>query len=294
MHYWRFLRWTALLQGVGAVLLILLDGSKLFKYVFLNTSASEQLSLLVNYATATLLALVTLLLWWRPKKSLLILMSLFFMTEALLTAEMGGGFAAWIAPFAHSLRFGWPWVLLGLLLSASTHSASHERLAMRFAGFLTAMTFIAHGTEALLGHPKFIDYLIVASQRLTPWRLPEQGASALLLAIGAVDILVALWAILMPHRFVFYYMAIWGLITAAARIIFAGWNGVPDFLLRAPHFMVPYLVGRCLQGQGFEVEVAHDDEYNARNQRSKPAKLKTSRRVAAWLANLRLNGQRWF
>ncbi len=248
MRLWSYLRWIALLQGVGAILLMILDGSKLSKYVFLNTDASEQLSLFVNYALAMMLGFLVLILWWRPIKIGLLLLSAVFVLEALLTSYLGGSYASGIAPFAHSMRYGWPIAFLILL-----YEPQASRLALigwRLLLGIIGITFIAHGIEALLHHPKFIDYLIVTSDRLTAWRFNEAVARALLWCIGTVDILVALWLFWRPNRAVLWYMGGWGLITAAARITYAGWNGVPDFFLRAPHYMLPFFAAWVLQYAG--------------------------------------------
>lgn len=124
--------------------------------------------------------------------------------------------ARWAAPLA--LMFNRPqWLLRGAI----------------------ALTFAAHGVEALYAHPLFVDYLIRGFGRVS-LDVGQNSAESMLLAIGVIDLLVAV-LILLPKRLlpVALYMAAWGFLTALARMLFAGLDAWPDALIRVTNGAVP-------------------------------------------------------
>jgi hypothetical protein len=122
-----------------------------------------------------------------------------------------------------------------------------------------SLTFLTHGIEALLNHPKFVDFLLASSDRLLGWPLQERAAQLLLRWIGGVDIMVAVAILCFRWRAVAFWMAFWGLITAFARVVEADWNSYDKVLVRAAHAGVPLAIGLywtfrksepgCLPGQ---------------------------------------------
>ena len=110
-----------------------------------------------------------------------------------------------------------------------------------------AVTFLAHGYEALKLHPKFVDFVIVASQRLLSLTVSESMSETIVFTIGVVDFIVGFLLLATRWRAIAYYMAFWGLITAIARILY---GGIQEFdwtyhqtLTRACHAGVPLAIG---------------------------------------------------
>lgn len=118
-----------------------------------------------------------------------------------------------------------------------------EPLTEWIARIAVALTFAAHGLEALGRHGSFLDMLIVATRNLFGLRLPETVAQGLLTAIGLVDLVVAALLLVGRWRWVAIYMAAWGFITAAARLIVlnshTGWY---EFAVRSSHWALPLVL----------------------------------------------------
>ncbi len=106
-----------------------------------------------------------------------------------------------------------------------------------------ALTFAAHGLEALGCRGSFLDMLILAAQNLLGIRLPETMAQWMLTAIGVVDLAAAALVLLVRWRGVAWYMAAWGFATAAARIVvLSGNTGWYEFAIRSSHWALPLVL----------------------------------------------------
>ncbi len=140
------------------------------------------------------------------------------------------------APFpclTHAARVACP---LGLALLLAGHSR-RAQLVLRWA---IAVTFAAHGLEALQHNFEFVNMLILAAQRLLGWRMPQSVAEASLTVIGVLDVVLALACLTGRLRSVLWYMTVWGLVTAAARIVVLPWDqGLAAFATRLPHATIP-------------------------------------------------------
>lgn len=106
-----------------------------------------------------------------------------------------------------------------------------------------ALTFAAHGLEALQQRGSFLDMLIVSSERVLDPRLQESTAQAMLLVIGFVDLAVAGLILVRRWRLVAGYMAFWGFATAAVRLVALspdrGWY---EFAIRSSHWVLPLIL----------------------------------------------------
>jgi len=91
-------------------------------------------------------------------------------------------------------------------------------------------TFLGHGIFALEGKQRFAEMI----QSIAP--VDTATATSLLFSIGIIDIVVAFWVLLRPHRLVLAYATVWAFMTALARIT-AG-DPVWDFVERAPNWAV--------------------------------------------------------
>src|ERR1041384_6704162 len=109
---------------------------------------------------------------------------------------------------------------------ACEHGALHWLL--RFA---CAAEFVGHGAFGIITKAAWVPYFAVAG-------IPPELAWKLMPVIGAVDVTLGLYVgLLRPARAVLLYMAVWGLLTAAARPL----SGEPfwEFVERASNLVAP-------------------------------------------------------
>lgn len=171
---------------------------------------------------------------------------LLLLAESLFTAQIGGvDYANW-APSAYALRYATPLALMMFLF----HSPFGEAQAGSLLRIALALVFLTHGAEAFLLNPRFIDLLINSAANLGDWRVPESEVKSVLRWIGVMDMTLALTLVLRPFRALLGWMAVWGLITALARLTANGWGAYPEFLLRTTHFVVPFVLLRYRQSVG--------------------------------------------
>ena len=197
-----------------------------------------------------------------PSRILLVLVAAFQVLLAYATWQIHGGFpldVSWLGrgplrgvadvlvplfPFAASAaRIAAPLVLLMVhwsrmrkLLGVAISPTSEW--TMRVA---LALTFAAHGLESLQRRGSFLDMLIVAARNLLDMNLSESSAQWMLLGIGILDLAAAVLVLATRRRAVAGYMAVWGFITASARLVTLdpslGWF---EFALCASHWRFPW------------------------------------------------------
>lgn len=230
------LRAAVAFQCVGAARSVFLAGSPIGSYFFLDLRLPEWVSTTFDRGVACglLVMALTALVW--PRRAVMYCLAGWFLVESIMAAYMGGHFAAEIAPLARSIRYLAP---LALLAVASPDLARAKKLLTYGA----AAVFTAHGIEALLLNPQFIDYLIVTCDRTTGFRMSQPAAEYGLYWIGIVDVLLAVLAVLRPSRPVLGYMAFWGFATAGMRIIYFGPEaGYHHTLIRSLNGAAPLLL----------------------------------------------------
>ncbi len=91
--------------------------------------------------------------------------------------------------------------------------------------------FLGHGVFALQMKPRFVEMLTAMTG------IAGQSANNLLLTIGAVDVTIAILALVYPFRLMLMWAAFWGFMTALARPI-AG-DPIWDFIERWANWGVP-------------------------------------------------------
>ena len=150
--------------------------------------------------------------------------------------------------FEHAIQVGTPLLLAFWVWSGRP---VHLLLAVRT---LVALTFAAHGLYAI-GFYDVPAHFVDMTIRILG--VPEATARQFLWWVGALDLVVAV-AVFLPRvaRFAFAYAAVWGFLTALARIVY-GWDTLAmgeslhghlyQTILRLPHAGVP-LLGWCLLG----------------------------------------------
>ena len=203
------------------------------------------------FLAAALLALVSSRLAPLRQRTLIfcVLCSLWFGGVALDATFHAETLYQFLALPAHATRWCLP-LLLWWSLEASWSRAPQilrarsRRRINQVARWALAATFAAHGLEALLVNPEFIELLTNSSRRLLAWTVPRDLQRALLTAIGLIDLLVAALLLLGKERArgPLAYMLIWGFITAASRSTSFGLEGLAGTLLRSANWGLPLVL----------------------------------------------------
>ena len=109
-----------------------------------------------------------------------------------------------------------------------------------------ALTFLAHGWEAWMNNPHFMDLVHLSALRVfgwfglgETWYLSDAAVEILLRCIGALDMLCAVLVLFGFRPRILLYMAAWGGITALSRMMAFGWDWWPETMLRLPHLGCP-------------------------------------------------------
>lgn len=107
-----------------------------------------------------------------------------------------------------------------------------------FMRFGIAGTFIGHGMFAIAVEPAWISFLTIVG-------FSNESAIELMPFIGYLDLLVAIFAVLLPMRIVLMWATVWAFSTALIRPIV----GLPimAFVERAANWILPLSL-LCIQG----------------------------------------------
>jgi len=129
-------------------------------------------------------------------------------------------FAYALAPFTQGNR---PLALLALVFVwAAPPNLEGPRATERLLRWGVVAVFASHGLEALLQHPRFIDYLMVSTARLTDVVMSREVAQLSVGVIGFVDVCVAVAVATRRSRAVLAWACFWGFATAAMRLVYFG------------------------------------------------------------------------
>ena len=71
-------------------------------------------------------------------------------------------------------------------------------------------TFLGHGLMAISAPPAWVPYLTILG-------ITAEQALSIMPVIGSLDIIIALWVLLQPNRYVVLWAVFWGLATAIIR-----------------------------------------------------------------------------
>ncbi len=231
----RVLQATVVLQCVGYLSQSLLGETAVFELMFLVADLDESTSLLVARGGAVVVLAASIALCLKRLPTLGYLIGGWFALSAAAEMQLGGEPFFRLALAAHAIRFLAPVALVWL---PDPEATAPSDLALTWTRRLlragVALTFLAHGWEALQLHPRFLDYLLLASRRLLGWPLAQSAASYILIVIGAIDVVLGIAVLAgLRSRAVFGYMAFWGAITALARTVHGGPWAYPSTLVRA-------------------------------------------------------------
>ncbi len=218
----------------------------------------------VQRAIALALGLAALLLVWRPWRVLLAAIFLFQFVWATAMSQKLEGYpldlvawddtplaflGAWLPslfPYAtEAARVVAPLVLWRMVVARQADPTGWGRSpsAEWLARGGVALTFAAHGIEALLHYPAFVDMLIISFANLGFPTLSEGAAKGALTAIGTIDLGLAVGVLFTRWPPIVAYMAFWGFTTAMARVVMRGWElGGIDAAVRTAHFALPLVL----------------------------------------------------
>ncbi|QDU54147.1 hypothetical protein [Aeoliella mucimassa] len=270
------LRIAVAMQALGyAWLLGILNESPFLGWLWEPTDVGglalgEGTALVISRTVAAVLFVTAVSTLVRPSRVLLYAMAAFQFCYAVASWQIGEGYplsTSWLGsgvlrqvagqvvpllPFATgAARIAAPLVLI------LVHwSNKRKLLGVSFGWFSewlvrvsVALTFAGHGLEALSMHPKFIDMIMLSGQRVLGLGISQSLAQTSLVVIGVVDLTLAMLILLFRSRLVAGYMAFWGLITAAARLIVLPVVstefpavGASEFSQRASHWALPLLL----------------------------------------------------
>ena len=212
------------------------NSTPLNSVLFLNLNFSDTFAGVFDKFSALLLVLSFGLFLITRAASLLLIPALYALALPLSTMILHSSFAYEYALLAGAARFGLPLVLYLHFRSPEKDWNVNKRFLIRL---FVGLTFIGHGIEALMEHPKFIDFLIEGFAVIFGHELSEASAIHMLTLIGAADIVFAISGLLKPRVTVYCWMASWGLITAVCRLMYFQWDGVFPMLLRSSHWALP-------------------------------------------------------
>ena len=149
------------------------------------------------------------------------------------------GYFAWLIFPEQAVRFAAP-IALTMWLVADA-SPLLRTMAIWLLRLSAAATFIAHGYEAWIAHPPFIDLIIGAGLR-ADLRIEQSSAEQLLAIVGAIDFVLSGLILFGRFRSAAFYMALWGLATASSRIVHSGMGAYFDTLIRVANAGVPFAI----------------------------------------------------
>ena len=225
------------LQCVALFRITFLDGTPIGTTLFMTLGWTEANMLAVDHGVAWIGLLAGLSVLVRPTRVAAAAVGAWFVVVALLTAYQGGSFGAAYAPVAHATRFGAS--LLAFLVTMSAIDPARRRARfVQIAQIATAVTFVAHGLEAFQANPRFIDYVITAFRRIGVV-VSEDATRVILRVIAVQDFALAVLIVAKRWRWIAGYMAFWGAITAASRMLHMGLSQWPQTLLRAANAGLP-------------------------------------------------------
>jgi hypothetical protein len=227
------LKFALLLQSIG-VFFYLMGGSAIETMLFMELGLEQAQSKFFENMIGWIFLVFGAVAFFKPNKYLLVLIALMTLALAyVIKRQAGSPFTDWSIP-AHFVRIILP---IGILLLANYKNNVNTVYWILLVGL--SITFITHGLEAWSLHPRFIDYLLISSENTFGIRIKQSQAELALKIIGSLDIVAALTAILHSNNAIFYWMALWGFITAFARVTELGFSLYPEVLIRTGHYLVP-------------------------------------------------------
>ncbi|MEL7367618.1 MAG: hypothetical protein AAFN74_01805 [Myxococcota bacterium] len=241
-------------QTIGFAGIVVRQGTPFGALMFGGGWLSESMSSAADIGFAAILILCSVVLAVGQRSSTVVagaVAGFIMLVLTLADAVNGGHFGAELAPAAHAVRWVVPAVLAGLVVGWSTKDA------LRTLRVAAGAVFVAHGVECLRQHPVFTDFLVAVPATYLGVSMSQAQATDMLLFIGALDVFVGLAMAGLGGPIVAGWMAFWGLLTAAVRLLYFGGPGWPDALVRIANGGVPLIV--LLTHQFWRIPAGPDD-----------------------------------
>ena len=91
-------------------------------------------------------------------------------------------------------------------------------------------TFLGHGIFAIQVHPSWIPLLVTAG-------FTVEQAMMIMPVIGVLDVILAIWVLVKPNKYILLWMVFWAFLTALMRPL----SGAPvlEFVERAANWAAP-------------------------------------------------------
>jgi len=219
----------------------MIHGDSVFSFLFLFRGWSERAAMGLVDGAGVALLVSAVAMQFRRGWPALIFVSLWM--AALAAASMCDQPAtAALVPGTHAIRVLAPLALVVLARSPDRPvSRSRVRVAIAILRLTAAATFVCHGLQALTYQPAFLDYLFGLGIRLGV-AVPQELAEHTLVVIGGADIAAGSLLLFAPLGWrvrVALYMSAWGMVTALARTVHSGYDGLCGTAQRLPHAAVP-------------------------------------------------------
>lgn len=234
------LRIALFIQAWGFYLKVFGHTSAVNTTLFIDLDLAESIAKSVDRGMAIVLLVGAAANLWFPRKWLVLPMTLWMLIVAWLEVMQGAKPFSHYSGIAWAIRYGSPVVFSLWLIAYTKNKPAFWGYGQWVARVCLALTFFAHGMEALGHHPRFIDLMSGSWYRVSALWLAEDTAKIILTIIGVIDILCAL-LILVPKwtKWIGGYMVFWGCITALSRMTEMGSPGLAATLLRASHGLLP-------------------------------------------------------
>lgn len=247
------LKCALIFQLVGFLMESFFFGSAIGKFFWLKLEMSDNLAFQIDKGIVLAAFLIAVFSIFKSSFISYFFIFSFCFFRAFCMFYNGGSISSDITFFTQMARYTLP---LGIAMSCL--SQAKLPAASKILKLAIAVTFIAHGYEALCLHPKFTDFLIKTFRVYLGLVLTEEKTHFMLYVIGAVDILAAMSLILTNSRWSTSYMVFWGALTALCRVMYDSNNGLADTLDRVSHFAIPlalYLLYHTKQSVLHKVKV---------------------------------------
>lgn len=233
--------------GAAAQWLAMGQDSTIANFLFFDLNWPEaQAAQFDTYAAYGLMACGILTLV-RPCWPVLLPVTGWFLAVSLISLVRDEGAIPVLDPVEQAARYGGP---LALLILDFWPPRLKSHLGRTFAcvwllRLAAAATFAGHGIVAIThsmngGH--YVDLLMDTTRQVFGWDVSEDNARWMLAIIGGIDIGLALNVVASRSKPIVFYMAIWGLATAATRVVSLGPQAYPETLIRVANGGLPLVI----------------------------------------------------
>ncbi|MCP4912419.1 MAG: hypothetical protein GY909_04815 [Oligoflexia bacterium] len=218
---------------LGQLFLAFSYGTTINGFQFLLLDFSDSFATSIDMLLCLGVAIATIaLLFYSNFKYAAYFISAWFITLGITKTVLHGSFGWEVATLAYGARYMLPLVIY-------FYAINQKEKAIRLAQFGIALTFVGHGIEAMMLHPGFLDYMYDFSEVYLGIIPTQNIVETTLFFIGMLDILVGFAVIFNRNKYLLWWLAFWGILTAGSRLTYHGMEGWYEFILRSPHYLLP-------------------------------------------------------